>query len=352
MKQLLLCNILFIKRAFRRLSFLILLILIPILSILYKNNVTKHSSPNITAGIFLENETDYANNIIDRIATQYGSVRFEKCRDIETLKKRVMTGVYECGYYFPSDFDEMLIASDMQDLITVYTSPATMTVSLANEYVYSEIFREYVFNRLIEYIRTDAVFKDSDLSGIEELLRPAYDEYINSDATFSFEFMNSKSEVTDNSKLYTSFSLASVNGLLSMFVMFAGFMGVLNLYKDNKRGIFFAFSGNTRTLAKMSEIFIMTLISSVVVLITIYICGISDGLLVEILRLLIYMLICCIYLYMIYLVTPNQFIFATMIPLLTLGSAVFCPVFADLSEVIPFIKYFSWVFLPKYYFLF
>lgn len=351
MKRLLLYHFLLIKRAFKKLSFLLLLILIPILSILYKNNVIKNSSPNITAGVFLENDSAYANTIIDRITNQFGSVRFEKCSDVETLKKRVVMGKYECGYVFCADFDERLARSDLQDLITVYTSPATMTVALSNEYVYSEIFREYVFNRLVDYVKKDVVFAGKDMSHIEDELKPVYDGYIASDATFSFEFLDSETAVTDNSQLYTSFSLSSVNGLLSMFVMFAGFMGVLNLYKDDKKGIFFAFSGNLRTMAKMGEIFTMTFISSIVSLLTLYVCDISEGLVWEVARLLMYTLIACVYLYIIYLVTPNQFIFATMIPLLTLGSAVFCPVFADLSEVIPFIRYFSWIFLPKYYFL-
>ena len=352
MKRLLLCNTLLAKRSFKKFSFLVLLVMIPVLAILYKNNVSKNTSPNIMAGIYLEKDTPYVNSIIDRITSQFGSVEFEKCPDLETLQKRVVTGRYECGYYFGEDFEERLMNSDLQSLITVYSSPATMTVALANEYVYSEIFREYVFHRLVDYISKDPVFDGHDLSDVKETLLPVYEGYIASDATFSFQFLNSESKITDNTQLYTSFSLSSVKGLLSMFVMFAGFMGVLNLYKDDHKGIFFAFTGNERTLSKMSEIFIMTFVAGIVVLITIYGCGISDGFLLETARLLVYDLACCVYLYIIYKITPNQFIFATMIPLLTLGSAVFCPVFADLSEIIPFIRYLSWVFLPKYYFIF
>lgn len=353
MNRLLLCNALFIKRSVKKISFLLLLLSIPVLCYLLKDNVRNTTTSSIHAGIYIENKDSVlVNQLVNNIVGQYGSISYEVCDNFDTLKKNVMNGAYECGYVFPEDFDEKIAVNDTHHLIDSYVSPGTRTSTLTNEYVFAEIFNEYVFNRLINYIRNDEVFKGKDLSNLEDELRPSFEAYLASDDMFFFQYVNAKTGAPDSDVLFTSFTLSSVKGLIALFIMFAAFMGTLNLYKDDNIGIFSAFGSRLQPFAKMAEIFTMTLLSSVSGLATIYLCGLSDGLLLEFLRLLVYTVICTVYFYMIYKVAPNQYIFAALIPMLILGSMIFCPIFLDTSEFIPLVKYISWIFAPKYYFLF
>ena len=353
MKKLFLFHFLLLKRSFKKISFIILLLCIPILCYLMKDNFTNRNRSTIYIGVYLDEHNEIAKKVFESVSTQFDSFSFSLCDNIETLKNRVITGTYDSGYVFDEQFDKKLLSNELSDLLTCYVSPSSTASAITNEYIFSEIFKEHAFYMMIDYIKNDVVFKNKDLSGIEEELRPVYDDYLNGDDTFSFEYISPENTSISNESIFDSFTLSSIKGLIALLVMFAAFIGTLNIYKDDKTGIFFAFHSSFKIFYKMAEIFTVTLIASVSGLITIYLCDLSDGLLLEISRLLLYTFVCTIYFYVIYLVTPNQYIFATLIPVLILGSIIFCPIFADLSEVvpIPLFRYISWFFAPKYYFI-
>lgn len=350
MKRLLICNCLFIKRCLKRLSFIILLLAIPVLCLLLKNFTDKGSS-SITAGIYLEQESTLALQIAENLVNNYESVHFEICPDKETLKKRVINGTYECGYVFSKDFDKKLLNKTTKKIVEVYISPDTLTAALTNEYVFSELFTEYAFSELVDFIKNENIFKNKDMSELSRTLRPIYDGYLYGDDTFSFEYIKPNDGSQDGTELFTSYLMLSVKGVIALLIMFAAFIGTLNLYKDKKIGIFYAFKGISRTFAEMAEIFSVTVLASASGFIAIHACGLSDGFMTEILRLILYTLICTMYCYVLYKLTPNQYIFTSLIPIFVLGSIIFCPIFIDISELLPFVKYISWLFLPKYYYL-
>lgn len=351
MKRLLTCNLLFIKRCLKKLSFILLLLAIPVLCLLLKNT-TKEGASSITAGIYLEKESPLALQISNNLISKYDSVNFELCKDKEALMNRIINGTYECGYVFSEDFDEKLLNRKTKKIVEVYVSPKTLTSALTNEYVFSELYVEYAFYELSDYIKTDNAFTDKDLSDINNTLRPIYDDYVNGDETFSFRYINPKEGRVEDTALFSSYLLLSVKGVTALLIMFAAFIGTVNLYKDDKTGVFYAFRGINKTFAKMSEIFSVTLLAALSGLITIYVCNLSDGFLTEVLRLYIYALICTVYCYVLYKLIPNQYVFSAFIPILILGSIIFCPIFMDVSEILPFVKYISWLFLPNYYFIF
>lgn len=350
MKRLLRCNLLFIKRCFKKISFIILLLAIPILCYMLKDS-SQGSTGNLCAGIYLETESPLATEIVENLTSDYESVDFEVCNNLDTLKKRVLNGTYECGYMFPDNFDEKLSINDTNELVTVYLSPGTITSAITSEYIFSEISKKYTLTELIDYVKKDDSFNEKELKGMEEEITELYLHYLNGDETFTFEYITDGNTILDNTEIFSSYLLMSVKGIIALLIMIAAFLGTLNLYRDNKAGVFFAFSGITKTFAKMSEIFSTSCIACVSGLITIYLCGLSDGLMIEVTRLLIYAIICTMYCYIIFSLTPNQYVFTAMIPVLILGSIVFCPIFIDFSEVIPIVKYMAWLFAPTYYLL-
>jgi ABC-2 type transport system permease protein len=350
MKNLLLCNWLFIKRGFRKISFIFLLVLLPILCYILKSTV-KNEGVSLKAGIYVETDSDIANQITHNLIYNYESVSFEYCNTLDELKNNVTTNVYECGYVIKSDFEEKLAKNDLDDIVDVYTSPSTFMAALTNEYVFSEIFKEYAINELAEFIANQDIFSITNILQLTDELRPIYNSYLESDKTFTFEYINADNEVIDNTNLSSSYVLLSLRGVIALIIMFAAFIGTFNLYKDSKSGIFFAFKGPTRTLCKMSDIFSLTFISCMSGLLSIVICGLSDGILLDMLRLLLYAVICTIYCFVLYKIMPNTYTFAALVPVLVLGSIIFCPIFLDMSEIIPITKYVTWLFLPKYFFI-
>lgn len=350
MNRIILCNRLFIKRGFKKISFVILLLMMPLLCLLLKTSI-KESKITIRAGIYLEDKGSIPVKICDNLTQNYESVSFEKCDSLQELKDKVASGYYECGYVFAADFTDKISTNNLKKIVDLYKSPGTLTSAMMNEYVFSEIFVEYGFNKLIDFIGAQKIFEITDTKSLRENLRPKYDYYLNSNDTFSFEYINADNEKIDNSGLLSSYVLLSVRGVISLFIMFAAFIGTFNLYKDSKTGIFIVFKSLSKSFCKMSEIFSITFLSILSGLFTIYLCDLSEGFLKECIRLLLYAIICTIYCFILYKIISNMYLFAALIPVFTIGSVIFCPIFIDISELIPVAKYVAWIFLPKYYFL-
>ena len=160
---------------------------------------------------------------------------------------------------------------------------------------------------------------------------------MDSDETFSFEYVNPAKGEVDSDIIITSFTLNSVRGIIALLVMLASFIGVMNLYKDNDHKIFFAFKGIKRPVAMILEILNITILAGISGVASIYLCEIDEGLINEITRMLIYALLSSLYFYIIYKIIKNRYIFATLIPLFVIGSIIFTPVFFDFSKYLPLI---------------
>lgn len=350
MRKILLCNLLFIKRSFKKLSFLFLLIALPILCYFLKSTV-KEEGISLRAGIYIEKKGEITNEIKDNLIHQYESVSFEECATLSELKEKVASNTYECGYVLKGDFEEKLTVNDLNNIVELYTSTSTFMSPLSNEYIFSEIFKKYAVNELIEYIASQDNFTITDITQFHTDLRKTYEGYLGGDETFTFQYMNADNETIDHTELLSSYVLISVKGVIALIIMFVAFIGTFHLYRDTKCGIFRSFGTATGLLCKMSEIFSLTVIAGLSGVLSIVLCGLSDGLWIEAARMLLYVLVCTLYCLIFYKVVPNTYAFAALIPVFVLGSILFCRIFFDITEVIPAARYISWLFLPKYFFI-
>ena len=299
MRQLLICNYLFLKRNIRKLSLILLLALIPILCFTLNKAIKKDTSSSITAGIYAYDNTSYAKTIIDNMTSNYRSVRFERCKSVSEIKEKVISGEYECGYVLKKDFNEKLVNAQSRTMVTVYKSPSTIASAITSEYLFSEIFRIYAYNKMLNYINKNEFTCFSATGYKEKKLQKKYNYYMDSDETFSFEYVNPAKGEVDSDIIITSFTLNSVRGIIALLVMLASFIGVMNLYKDNDHKIFFAFKGIKRPVAMILEILNITILAGISGVASIYLCEIDEGLINEITRMLIYALLSSLYFYII-----------------------------------------------------
>ena len=353
MKQLLLFHFLLIKRCFGKISFILLMFGMVLLCFVLKEHISDESGYQIRIGVYYDEQNKIADRIFHAVCNKYRTTTFEKCDDLEEMKEKIIQGTYDSGFKFSDHFDERFQRESFEGIITSYVSPSSTTYLMAKEYLFSEVFYEHAFSLMIRYIRSDDVFKHLDLSTIETELRPIYEDYYFSDKTFAFEYITPENTHLKTDRFFTSLTMTSVKGIIALFILFAAIIGTLNIYKDDSNKVFYAFHYPFKALSKMTEIYTTTLIASLFGMIAIQLCGISDGWQIELVRLLFYTLICTLYFFVFFRIAKNQYVFAAIIPLLVLGSIIFCPIFLDMTEILPFpfFQKLGWLFAPKYYFI-
>ncbi len=345
------CLRLFIKRLLNKVSFILILCLLPVLSLGLKY-LLKDAAITIRVGLYNEDNGSSADYIIHRLSKNPEGITFREFSSKDEMLDSVRTRKYECGFVFSEDFSERLSEGDTTETIQLFVSPGTAAGSIAAEYVYSEIFTLYAFEEFMEFIgtRTYLSFSPNELSSLRERLQPVYSEYLNSDKTFSFEYKTPAGIIKDTSIMLPDYILGSASGIAALFIMLGSFAGTVHLYRDSRKGIFYALPARTRTLCKLADIFSGAFLTALSGLLTITICNGLETLPGTLIHLPVYTVICTIYCYLLYKLLPDVRIFSAVMPILIMGSIIFCPIFIDFSVVLPAVKYLKWGFLPTYFF--
>lgn len=346
------CIRLFIKRLLNKVSFILILFLLPVLSLGLKY-LLNDAGITIRIGLYNEDNGSSAAYIIDRLGKNSEGITFHEFTSKDEMLDSIRTRGYECGFIFTEDFSRQLSKGETREIVDLYVSPGTAADSIAAEYVYSEIFTLYAFEEFMDFIdtRTYFSFSPDELSSLHERLQPIYLEYLNGDKTFSFEYTTPTDSIKDTSVMLPDYILGSASGITALFIMLGAFAGTMHLYRDSRKGIFYAFPSGTRTVCKLADICSGALLTALSGLFTMIICNGLETLPAELFHLLFYTVICTIYCYLLYKVLPTARIFSAVMPILIMGSIIFCPVFIDFSVILPSVKYLKWVFLPSYFFL-
>lgn len=345
------CLRLFIKRLLNKVSFILILCLLPVLSSGLKY-LLKDASITIRVGLYNEDNGSSADHIIRQLGKNAEGITFREFVSKDEMLDSVRTRTYECGFVFSEDFSRRLAEGDTAETVQLYVSPGTAAGSIAAEYVYSEIFTLYAFEEFMDFIgsRTYLSFSPNELSSLRERLQPVYNEYLNSDETFSFEYKTPAGTVKDTSVMLPDYILGSASGIAALFIMLGAFAGTLQLYRDSRNGIFHAFPSGTKTLCKLADIFSGAFLTSLSALVAMTICNGPETLPETLIHLPVYTVICTVYCYLLYKLLPNIRIFSAVMPILIMGSIIFSPVLIDFSVILPAAGYLKWGFLPTYFF--
>lgn len=345
------CLRLFIKRLLNKVSFILILCLLPVFSLGLKY-LLKDASITIRAGLYNEDTGSSAEHIIQRLSKNPEGITFREFSSKDEMLDSIRTRKYECGFVFSEDFSRRLSEGNTAETVELYVSPGTAAGSIAAEYVYSEIFTLYAFEEFMDFIgsRTYLSFSPREFSSLRERLQPVYTEYLNSDETFSFEYKTPTGTVKDTSVMLPDYILGSASGIAALFIMLGAFAGTVHLYRDSRKGIFYSLPSKTQTLCKLADIFSGAFLTALSAMITITICNGTENLPETMFHLTVYTVICTVYCYLLYKLLPNVRIFSAVMPILIMGSIIFCPVLIDFSVILPAVKYLKWGFLPTYFF--
>ncbi len=307
----------------------------------------------LRVGLYNEDSGTSASNIIKHLTANIKGVSFIEFSSEDEMLQSIRIRKYDCGFVFPKDFSSNVAERKTKKLIHLYVSPGTTMSSIASEYVFAEVYTQYAFEELMHFIdsRKYFSFDSGELSALRTELSPIYQDYLYGDETFSFEYITPSSTIEDVSAMLPEYILGSTTGIAALFIMLGAFAGTIHLYKDTQKGIFYAFPANARTICKMADIFSGAALTAISALFTIIICNELDALPITLFRLFLYVIVCTVYCYLLYRLLPSLRIFSAIMPILIMGSIVFCSVFVDFSVVLSAVKYLKWLFPPTYFFI-
>ncbi len=338
-------------------AFLVLLVALPVLALLIPAVVSYDTGVDdtVAAGYIITDTDDeplepdeYKEDIQALTAIlDHGDpdslFSFKGFDDMNEVRAGVASGDLECAYVIPEDLFERMRAGDKKNLIPVLTSPKSSMNALVNETVYAAIFDCLSGPIFLDYLKDRSALADMipDLISEEEILEEQA-SHQQDGSTFSFQYENTPRAhaVSRNAVL-----LSPLKGLLAVLILLSGFTGALTYYNAAEHPIYAKFS--VRVVMILAPMILCSLLAYLCI---IFIPGLSSGnLLSELCRLLIYQLICLIFLMLITTIIKGRSVIYAFMPVYLLSCLIFSPVFIDLGQFMPLMRSLKWVFVSSFY---
>ena len=272
-----------------------------------------------------------------------GAFSFYVCETEEDLKHDVETGKAECGYVFPDDLREKLQKGKYRRSIDVWSSPATVLNSMAEEVVFSVLMETYGPEILEDY----AVEQSWDQKRVQEL----FQKYVTNGSTFSFKY---ESEASGETEEENSLSMTfPARGIGAVFLFITGIFAVSSMAEDEKKGLFLCIPYGKKWWYTFLGTMAPVALGAVSVLISLYLSGTAltgiSGLVKETGAMAVYTAAIAAFSCLLKRLAGRGEILVGTVPFFMIGSLALCPVFIDAGAWIPQLGLLGRAFLPYYY---
>lgn len=288
------------KRYVHRLSFLVILLLLPVVTLGVRGLEQKEGTwirivlcvegegegedlperqgeiPGPESADSLPLEWALAFDLAAR-GEEAGMFRFELCDSEDQVKEAVASRRAECGYVIAADLEEKLDAKKYKRCIRVYSAPSTVTAQLSTEVVFSMLMARYDKELFQDYVADGEAFRPlADQAGRERLRQESgalYDAWMEQGGTFRFVYETAENgdrpdtartgsgqaqEVGQGGNVsapepvpgirsaHTAPSLFPVRGIVAVYVFVAGLYSAAVSLADERKGLFLALPASRR----------------------------------------------------------------------------------------------------------
>ena len=348
MKKYLLWFMLLCKRQLHHKILLVLLVCLPVCTFLFSRvpAMTDHALPRV--GLILTDEDALASEAVASLLQDNTVVEFYIPESAQALNDAILTGDTECGYIFENQLTSRLTNGNASGCITLLHTPNSLVTSLTNEMVFSSVFRLLGKSIAQDYLASEPLLR-TVLADAKLVCSERYEFYLNGPATFHVEFkmLSGTSDITaDIQEQSTSFPL---RGILAILIFIAGLFGVIQWRTDCEHGVFAAMSQTFRLVSRPMYAAIPVLLFAVSAYITLFAGNIARSWHRELISLMIYIVAVVLFATLLSYVIPSSRLLTATLPVFILGSLICCPVFIDLSGILPVIQVLEKCFLPYYY---
>lgn len=334
------------KRLLKKRSFLILLLMVPLLAFGMRI-VSKQDSGVITIMLYKSETADeLAEEVIDKLLTSESVIQYVTTDSEEEAYEAVKSGQVDGAWIFPENMQERIdnfAESSLKHagVVTVVEREDTVFLQLAREKLYGELY-DYVSFAVYEHYVTTNLGIEEEIT--EEEFLAVYKVKGIEENLFQFSFLDPEEETDDVDNMH--YLLAPVRGLLALVVVLVGLASALYYQQDKKEGTFARIPVKYRLFFEYGYHMIAITDCAIVMLVALYASGTFFSLGKEVLLMFLYCMMCAGFIHLVRWLCGTAQRLAACIPILMLAMLVLCPVFFSVQGLQP-IRYL----LPTFYYL-
>ncbi len=326
----------------------ILLLCIPLISFLVTLIPSFNEGTTLNVGVYFEEDDELILAIKDKLFNREDAFEFTLYEDEDELKKDVMTGKLECAYVFNENFSSAIDKGKYKNSIQLFVSNSTMLDSSVNEVIFASLIQLCGYEIITDYVNgADTVISNND-EALDYLISE-YERYCEGGETFYIDIETISGISLNeggNENLGASFPL---RGMLSILIFLAGMLGAVTWLTDNESGLFSTYSPAFKTACRILYVIIPATLFIICSELTLSLTRSTRPLLTEVILCLRYLLIIVVFCNICITLLRRSSIVTALIPVLIIGSLIFCPIFINLESLIPLFGIISKLFIPGYF---
>ena len=341
MKRLLLWFLMLNKRLYKKITYLGILLLIPLMVFVF-SIAAQEPSGIATIIIGREDPNDPVTaGIVEQLKSEAIVLSIQEAAPNQALEQ-VKAGKADAAWIFPADMQGKLRAfvneeDNSTEFIKVVEREQTVVLRLAREKLSGAVFERVAKMMYLDKVRDNLPeMKDKpdqeilaymDKTGVTGELFAFYDIYGN---------------VREESGNYLTTPL---RGMLAILATISAVVTAMYYQKDQERGIFALLPERTRIFGELGYQMISSVNILAFVMIALFSAGLNVALWHELVLFILFSLCCALFGMAVRTVFGGGRILAVLIPILALVMFVVCPVFFDIAEL----QKIQLLFPPTYY---
>ena len=326
------------KRQLKKISLYVILVVL-ILTCISIRYVAKNFSVAIEIGVVNQDDGNVSAMIEKGLYEHDGLVAFVKYNSRSELIEAVQSGNAYGGYVIKAEFSKKLLEGDTENIIEALSTPNNIISGISNEMFFSFVMKELSYEELVKDTIDTGLFKALSEEQIRQGLREYYELNLANGSTFSLAYENTP---TDYEGKFTSIDILDyispvIAGLTGLMIFIGGLCGCLSYYDDRKNGSLTLLKPVFKQLIAVIEIAIPVFIITAVGIFILIGTGMETHVGAAAVKYIIYDFIVIAYCYLLKTVIRRKEIFVSFIPVLSLMSVFFCPIFTNIASISPFL---------------
>lgn len=343
MKKMFLWYYMFTKRLFKRYSFVVLLLIIPVL--LPVANITMGDGGSMmNIALYSKEENAAVKGFMDELLSQDSVISYKIYDSEEAAYSAVRKQKADAAWIFEQNFEELAedfgAGKSNKTFVTVVQREESVSLKLSREKLYGAVYPFVSYGVFKAYV-TKSLIPDKDITDTE--LEAYYNNAYEYDSIIKMEKLDSEEEI----KPSKSFLTMPLRGFMSLVIMLCGIASVMYFLNDRKDGKFDWMPPRKRIIPAFGSSLAAVVASSVAVFLGLMASGTFTNFWIELLAMLLYIASATGFCLVLCMLFKSSGILGAMIAFFMIAMLALCPVFFRMN-ILPYVGNL----FPPYYYLY
>ena len=328
--------LLLLKRFFRKKSYILMLLLVPLMVFLLKE--VGHGQDNIMSiGVYIPGNDASSEALRENLIDETGAITYLFYDAEEELRSDVANKTISEGWVVPKNLDALVeqMASNQipEERVQVVIREAGLSHLLGKEILCSRIYPSVAKQLLVNYLSINLYQGTPTIAELAEIEKK-FDSFGLSESLFKAGYLDS-SEVVDSAVI-----LMPLRGILAMWLMLCGIATSMYYLEDQDNGLFVWWHTKVRFLRDLGYYAIAFVGPTIITIVGLIYSGSFTSVFRELPALLLYVLSTIFFAMILRILLRNKRFLGILTPVLIISATLLSPVFVDLRELRQIQKYY------------